>query len=273
MKNKEHILYQKDFPRSNSYDPGWVLTNQMGPNVLWLAEWLSAALRLEPDRRILDLGCGKALSSVFFAREFGPKVWAVDLWVDPDDNRKRTAEMGFESRIEVLQAEAHALPFEDAFFDAVVSLDAYQYFGTDDLYLNYVSRFLKPGGTIGVVMPGLMRPMPRVPAYLSKPQSNGTIFWEEDCRCLHTLDWWKEHWSGSSLVKLAIADTLRDGWKRWAEFEEALEQTENNRYPTSAEALRKDRGRRLGLIRLVGTRTEAMPRFNFYEPGMLKRIE
>ena len=30
--------------------------------------------------------------------------------------------------------EAHALPFASAFFDAIVSVDAYQYFGTDILY-------------------------------------------------------------------------------------------------------------------------------------------
>jgi cyclopropane fatty-acyl-phospholipid synthase-like methyltransferase len=273
MKKERPLLYQRDFPRSNAYDPDWVLTNQMGPNVLWLAEWLCTAISLSPGCRVLDLGCGKALSSVFLVREFGSQVWAVDLWADPGDNRTRVAEAGCRDRIEVLQAEAHALPFEDAFFDAVLSLDAYQYFGTDDLYLGYLSRFLKPGGMIGIAVPGLMRPMRRVPAYLSRPQANGTVFWEEDCRCFHTLGWWKKHWSGSSLVRLVLADTLRDGWKRWAEFEEALEKTRKSYFPTSGEALRKDRGRTLGFIRLVGTRTDVQPRFNLYEPGLLKRIE
>jgi hypothetical protein len=34
-------------------------------------------------------------------------------------------------------------------------LDAYHYFGTDDLYLGYLIRFLKPGAQIGSVVPGL----------------------------------------------------------------------------------------------------------------------
>ena len=40
-------------------------------------------------------------------------------------------------------------------FDAIVSFDAYHYFGTDDLYLGYISKFLKPGGYLGIVIPGV----------------------------------------------------------------------------------------------------------------------
>jgi len=59
------------------YDPDWVIDGQMGPNALWLAEWLSTALDLQPGMRVLDLGCGKAMTSVFWAREFDLRVYAV----------------------------------------------------------------------------------------------------------------------------------------------------------------------------------------------------
>jgi len=55
------------FPRSATYDPEWVREHQMGPNPLWSNEWLCEAMELRPGMRILDLGCGKALSSVFLA--------------------------------------------------------------------------------------------------------------------------------------------------------------------------------------------------------------
>jgi hypothetical protein len=29
---------------------------------------------------VLDLGCGRASSSIFLRREFGVQVWAADLW-------------------------------------------------------------------------------------------------------------------------------------------------------------------------------------------------
>ena len=42
----------------------------------------------------LDLGCGKGLSSIFLAREFGVEVWAADLWIKPTENYKRFIEAG-----------------------------------------------------------------------------------------------------------------------------------------------------------------------------------
>ena len=46
---------------------------------------------------VLDLGCGKALTSVFLAREFGARVWAADLWIGPDANWRRISEAGDDS--------------------------------------------------------------------------------------------------------------------------------------------------------------------------------
>ena len=86
---QEHVLYRPEFPRSNTYDPDWVMDNQMGPNALWLMEWLCEDMDLKEDMWVLDLGCGTAMSSIFLAREFGVRVWAVDLWVDPDQNWRR----------------------------------------------------------------------------------------------------------------------------------------------------------------------------------------
>jgi cyclopropane fatty-acyl-phospholipid synthase-like methyltransferase len=39
--------------------------------------------------RVLDLGCGRALSSIFLRREFGVQVWATDLWFSTSENRQR----------------------------------------------------------------------------------------------------------------------------------------------------------------------------------------
>ena len=47
---------------------------------------------LRPGMRVLDLGCGRAASSVFLQREFGVQVWATDLWFDASENRQRGGE-------------------------------------------------------------------------------------------------------------------------------------------------------------------------------------
>src|SRR6058998_3707963 len=147
-------LTRAEFPRSARYDPLWMLENLMGPNPLWLAESLSQIMEFEPDTRVMDLGCGKALTSIFLAQEFRLQVWATDLWVSASDNWQRICAAKREQQVFPIYAEAHSLPFANGFFDAIVSFDAYHYFGTDDLYLGYCSRFLRPGGRIGIMVPG-----------------------------------------------------------------------------------------------------------------------
>lgn len=42
------MLHRPEFPRSSAFAPCWILENQMGPNPLWLTEWLCQALELPP---------------------------------------------------------------------------------------------------------------------------------------------------------------------------------------------------------------------------------
>ena len=270
MTLEKNILYRPEFPRSNDYDPDWVMTNQMGPNALWLIEWISESLELKPEMRVLDLGCGTAMTSIFLAREFGVQVWAADLWISPDDNRQRICDAGVDDRVFPLKAEAHALPFAKEFFDVVVSVDSYQYFGTDDLYLSYLSCFVRPMGTIGIAVPGLIEPIEKdIPQHLSRNQANGHSFWEDDCICFHTVQWWQEHWRRSNRVDVTVADTLPEGWKTWRDFETAVEKAGKNIFPSVAEALTEDEGRYIGFVRLVGNRKEGITPINMYDPGLI----
>lgn len=267
-------LRRDEFPRSNAYDPDWVLENQMGPNALWLVEWLAKEMDLRPGSRVLDLGCGTAMTSVFLAREFDVRVWATDLWVHPDDNWQRITDAGVGDRVFPIHAEAHALPYTVGFFDAIVSVDAYQYFGTDDLYLAYLSRLVRPGGRIGIAVPGLMQPFEDgVPDHLAEDQSNGFPFWEDECICFHTADWWRAHWERSGCVDVTVADTLPDGWKLWRDFEAALDEAGMNKFPSVVEALDEDEGRYMGFVRLVATRRRGETPTNLYDPGLIARME
>lgn len=73
-------LISARFPRASQYHPDWVLANASGgANALWITEWLTSALELRPGMRVLDLGCGRAMSSIFLRRAFGVQVWATDL--------------------------------------------------------------------------------------------------------------------------------------------------------------------------------------------------
>ncbi len=83
-------LTSQQFPRASAYNSEWILAGVSGgANPLWMTEWLAGAMDLRPGMRILDLGCGRALSSVFLRREFGVEVWAADLWFSPSENLQR----------------------------------------------------------------------------------------------------------------------------------------------------------------------------------------
>jgi cyclopropane fatty-acyl-phospholipid synthase-like methyltransferase len=234
-----------EFPRSAGYPPEWMLENLMGPNAVWLAESLSQVLPLEPGMRVLDMGCGKGISSIFLAKEFGVQVWATDLWIKPTENWGRIRAAGLEDCVFPIYAEAHALPFADGFFDAAISLDAYHYFGTADLYLSYYARFVRPGGRLGIVVPGIVQEfVADVPAHL-------TPYWEPDFWSFHSPDWWRTHWERAQQVDVTHADMVPDGWRHWLTW---LEVATAHGYPSSKEEaamVRLDAGRHLGFARLV----------------------
>ncbi len=80
-------LRRDGYPRAASYDPWWVVENSMGPNPIWLAESLLPVLQeLPAGARILDLGCGRAITLMFLAVELGAQVWAADLWIGATEN-------------------------------------------------------------------------------------------------------------------------------------------------------------------------------------------
>jgi SAM-dependent methyltransferase len=245
------------FPRSSAYHPEWVLAGVSGgANPLWLTEWLAEALDLRPGMRVLDLGCGRALSSVFLRREFGVQVWATDLWFSASENLRRARDAGVEDGVFPIHADARSLPFAAEFFDAVVSIDSFFYYGTDDLYLHYLARFVKPGGPVGIAGAGLMREVEGpVPAHLAE-------WWAMDQPwCLHSAGWWRRHWDRTGILDVALADTLPDGWRFWLDWLRLV--APDN--ATEIRALEADSGGQLGYVRVVGRRrAEAQ----LYEPVM-----
>jgi cyclopropane fatty-acyl-phospholipid synthase-like methyltransferase len=173
------------FPRSSGYHPDWILASiSGGANALWLTEWLAEALELHPGMRVLDLGCGRAASSIFLCREFGVQVWAADLWFNPSENLQRIRDARVEDGVFPIHADARSLPFAADFFDAIVCIDSFPYFGTDDLYLHTLARFVKPGGQMGIAGAGLAREVEGpVPEHLR-------AWWTQDCAwCLHSAAW------------------------------------------------------------------------------------
>ena len=252
------------FPRSAKYHPEWIhknVTTGTG-NTLWLTEWLAEAMQLEPGMRVLDLGCGGAVSSIFLAREFGTQVWATDLWFSASDNLQRIREAGLMDRVFPLHADARALPYAGEFFDAIVCIDAYPYFGTDALYLNYITQFVRPGGQFGIAGAGLVQEFgDDVPGHLRE-------FWTQDMWAFHSASWWRSHWERTGIMKIELAETMPEGSRYWLDWQ-LTAYPENH---AEIETLKADNGRYLAWFRMVGRRNPEAKLESYCWPDTMKSL-
>lgn len=240
-----NILNQ--FPRSKKYPFQWMGKNEMGPNSVWLTEFLSEKMKFNSNDRILDLGCGKACSSIFLAKEFGVNVWATDLWIDATTNFHNIRKMNMEDSVFPVYSDARSLPYANEYFDAITCIDAYAYFGTDDYYLSTILQFLKPGGQLGIITPGL-----------TKEVDEEIIFhygdlWDSEMICFHSLEWWQNHWKKTGLVEIINAEPLPNVWQMWLEWESELESLNliNPEKGSDLEFIKRDNGKFIQFFRLV----------------------
>jgi SAM-dependent methyltransferase len=212
--------------------------------------------------RVLDLGCGRASSSIFLRREFGVQVWATDLWFSAGENMQRIRDAGVDDGVFPLHCDAHSLPFAPEFFDAIVCIDCYPYFGTDDLYLNYLAQFVKPGRPIAIAGVGLMQEIEgEVPEHL-RPM------WGQDFWSIHSAGWWRRHWERTGILEIDVADNMPDGWQRWLDWQRAVA-------PDNAaeiQSLERDAGRNFGYIRVVGRRQNGVKLEEYCWPDALRSV-
>jgi SAM-dependent methyltransferase len=106
----------------------WHLFSRSGGNVqsrIW--DLVLAHLEWNGEGRALDIGCGNAPLTIKLAQKY-PKasVTGIDYWGAQWDYSKKTCEKnaeieGVKERVTFQKASASKLPFEDGYFDAVVS--------------------------------------------------------------------------------------------------------------------------------------------------------
>lgn len=112
---------------------------------------------LNPDARVLDVGCGRGLVLIEAAKRLkdGRSV-GLDIWnaEDLSGNRPEAAEAnakaeGVAGRVELVDGNAMKMPFGDGSFDAVLSsLCLHNLYKREEraLALAEIARVLKPGG-------------------------------------------------------------------------------------------------------------------------------
>lgn len=128
------------------------------PALRRLRATLDAHLAKLDQQRVLDLGCGRGERSLMLL-EHGATVDGLDISTVYIEEATASAQAaGFpQNRFCFVAGDAHALPYEDSVFDAVVGEGILHHLDLD-VALGEVHRVLKPGGRALFVEPLLDNP-------------------------------------------------------------------------------------------------------------------
>ena len=208
-----------NYPLSEKYMTAELMAKIMGPNPLKLEEELLIDHHIPNGATVCDLGSGQGLTSVFLVKEYGFRVYAADLWSDPEENRRFFASMGLtEEQIIPVKADAERLPFEQEFFDAVVSTDSYNYFGRDPDYLDSkLLPFVKPGGYLYITVPRMKHD-----CHDDLPPELLLSWTPEQLDYLHDVSYWKsivEQCGGAEVLEVSEMESNAEVWADWLKQE------------------------------------------------------
>ncbi|MGI5893245.1 MAG: SAM-dependent methyltransferase [Candidatus Merdivicinus sp.] len=189
--------------------------NIMGPNPIRILEEMLSLFSIPEKSVILDLGCGRGLTSMYLAKETKSTVFATDLWIPAGENLARFSEMGFtQTEIVPIHAEAHELPYAEGFFDAVVSIDSFHYFGYNPDYLrDSLLPFVRKGGLILLAVPGLKRDFDgQIPPEMLHSWT------PEDLDTMHDCAHWRDMLSHAPQAEILTITELCCFEQAWAEW-------------------------------------------------------
>lgn len=220
------------YEKSKKYDTPYYMSKIMGPNPLKLEEEILKDNKIPKQAIVMDLGSGQGLTSIFLAKEYDFKVYAADLWSDPKENKKFFMSEGLtDEQIIPVKADALKLPFEEEFFDAIVCIDSYNYFGRDEDYLdNKLLPFLKKDGYVYIAIPGM-----KEDCHKNLPEELLLSWTSEQLEYMHDIAYWKEIFSKSKkseIISIYETEGNEELWSDW--IKQNNEYAENDRKAINA---------------------------------------
>ena len=199
------------------YRPYFTKDYLMGPNSFRLLDEL---IRRRPEgvcfERTLDLGCGFALTSLFIANETDAKqVFAFDLWISATENYLRIRDKGLEDRIIPIHGDANDMPFAKGYFDTIISVDAYHYFGCKEgVFAEKILPYVKNGGSVMIAVPGLREQPQGQMKQLFETWAEG-----DDSELFKIAAWWekllKDECGDRCRVEVKEAECYDIAWQEW----------------------------------------------------------
>ena len=111
---------------------------------------------LRPGERVLDLGCGSGWATRLLARMVGdgPEGFGQVVGVDVSDEMIRHARETSKDFENVLYVwgSAQQIPWEENYFDKVLSVESFYYYDDQDRALNELFRVMAPRGRLFILI-------------------------------------------------------------------------------------------------------------------------
>ena len=120
------------------------------------------AAELHPGERVIDLGCGAGLDTLYAARLVQPGGEVIGLDISPDMIARATAAIAHAGARNATArlVEGETLPVPDAWADAVVVNGIFNLNPDKEALIAEVFRILKPGGRLTAAEIVLSEPLP-----------------------------------------------------------------------------------------------------------------
>jgi ubiquinone/menaquinone biosynthesis C-methylase UbiE len=149
--NPDHQL-QQEFNRWADRGEG----GKMEQHHLDITEKTIRVMNLRPGERVLDLGCGSGWATRLLARLVadGPEGFGQVVGIDIADEmirQARAASKDFENILYVW-GSAQQIPWEENFFDKLLSVESFYYYADQDRALSEIFRVMAPRGSIFILI-------------------------------------------------------------------------------------------------------------------------
>ncbi len=113
-------------------------------------QYYSILKYIQPGQNVLDAGCGEGVLSILMAKK-GANVTACDISHPNIENAKTIAKKdGLDRKIKFIKADAENLPFQDNFFDVVISSHVLEHLPNFEKGLSEIYRTTKKKAIIAL---------------------------------------------------------------------------------------------------------------------------
>ena len=219
----------------NFFSEEYLLENMMGPNCVRILDELIASIDIKSGSKILDLGSGHALTSMYLAKLYDVEVVAFDLWIDAKDNEARIKEQGLSDKVTAIHGDVtKGMPFPKNYFDYIISVDSYHYYGASETFLDdYTSPYLKMDGIVAIAVPGMKEGF-------DGPVPDALQPFVQEAYYFRSASWWDKLWRKSRSIEVIDNGYIvchAKAWEEWLQCDEphakgdiAMIEADNGRY-------------------------------------------